>query len=133
MRSNGGICSFERAAGTPISLLESGPVAGVTAAAEFGRQLGARHVLALDIGGTTAKTSAVRDGQVRVDSLHHVGKTPVFAGYPVQSPTVEIIEIAPAAARSRGRTTRAACTWGRAAPARSRGPPATGGAGPSRR
>ncbi len=93
MRSNGGICSFERAAGTPISLLESGPVAGVTAAAELGRQLGARHVLALDIGGTTAKTSAVRDGQVRVDSLHHVGKTPVFAGYPVQSPTVEIIEI----------------------------------------
>ena len=93
MRSNGGICSFERAAGTPISLLESGPVAGVTAAAELGRQLGARHVLALDIGGTTAKTSAVRDGQVRVDSVHHVGKTPVFAGYPVQSPTVEIIEI----------------------------------------
>ncbi|HTZ28714.1 MAG TPA: hydantoinase/oxoprolinase family protein [Streptosporangiaceae bacterium] len=93
MRSNGGICSFERAAGTPISLLESGPVAGVTAAAELGRRLGARHVLALDIGGTTAKTSAVRDGQVRVDSLHHVGKTPVFAGYPVQSPTVEIIEI----------------------------------------
>ena len=93
MRSNGGICSFERAAGTPISLLESGPVAGVTAAAELGRQLGARHVLALDIGGTTAKTSAVRDGQVRVDSLHHVGKTPVFAGYPVQAPTVEIIEI----------------------------------------
>jgi N-methylhydantoinase A len=93
MRSNGGICSFERAAGTPISLLESGPVAGVTAAAELGRRLGARHVLALDIGGTTAKTSAVRDGQVRVDSLHHVGKTPVFAGYPVQAPTVEIIEI----------------------------------------
>ncbi len=93
MRSNGGICSFERAAGTPISLLESGPVAGVTAAAELGRRLGARHVLALDIGGTTAKTSAVRDGQVRVESLHHVGKTPVFAGYPVQAPTVEIIEI----------------------------------------
>jgi N-methylhydantoinase A len=93
MRSNGGICSFERAAGSPISLLESGPVAGVTAAAELGRRLGAQHVLALDIGGTTAKTSAVRDGQVRVDSLHHVGKTPVFAGYPVQAPTVEIIEI----------------------------------------
>ncbi len=93
MRSNGGICSFERAAGTPVSLLESGPVAGVTAAAELGRRIGARHVLALDIGGTTAKTSAVRDGQVRVDSLHHVGKTPVFAGYPVQAPTVEIVEI----------------------------------------
>lgn len=93
MRSNGGVCSFERAAAAPISLLESGPVAGVTAAAELGRRLGARHVLALDIGGTTAKTAAVRDGQVRVDSLHHIGRTPAFAGYPVQAPTVEIVEI----------------------------------------
>jgi N-methylhydantoinase A len=93
MRSNGGVCSFEHAAAAPISLLESGPVAGVTAAAELGRRLGARHVLALDIGGTTAKTAAVRDGQVRVDSLHHIGRTPAFAGYPVQAPTVEIVEI----------------------------------------
>jgi len=93
MRSNGGVCSFGQAAGTPIGLLESGPVAGVTAAAELGRRLGARHVLALDIGGTTAKTAAVRDGQVRVDSLHHIGRTPTSAGYPVQAPTVEIVEI----------------------------------------
>lgn len=93
MRSNGGVCSFGQAARAPIGLLESGPVAGVTAAAELGRRLGARHVLALDIGGTTAKTAAVRDGQVRVDSLHHIGRTPVSAGYPVQAPTVEIVEI----------------------------------------
>jgi N-methylhydantoinase A len=93
MRSNGGVCSFGQAAGAPIGLLESGPVAGVTAAAELGRRLGARHVLALDIGGTTAKTAAVRDGQVRVDSLHHIGRTPVSAGYPVQAATVEIVEI----------------------------------------
>jgi N-methylhydantoinase A len=93
MRSNGGVCSFGQAARAPIGLLESGPVAGVTAAAELGRRLGARHVLALDIGGTTAKTAAVRDGQVRVDSLHHIGRTPTSAGYPVQAPTVEIVEI----------------------------------------
>jgi N-methylhydantoinase A len=93
MRSNGGVCSFGQAARAPIGLLESGPVAGVTAAAELGRRLGARHVLALDIGGTTAKTAAVRDGQVRVDSLYHIGRTPTSAGYPVQAPTVEIVEI----------------------------------------
>jgi N-methylhydantoinase A len=28
-----------------------------------------------------------------VDSLHHIGRTPVSAGYPVQAPTVEIVEI----------------------------------------
>jgi N-methylhydantoinase A len=93
MRSNGGIASFARAAQAPIALLESGPVAGVMAAAELGRRLGNRNVLTLDIGGTTAKTSAVRDGEVRIDTLHHVGKTPAFPGYPVQVPTVEIIEI----------------------------------------
>jgi N-methylhydantoinase A len=93
MRSNGGVSSFERAAGAPIALLESGPVAGVTAAARLGALLGARHVLTLDIGGTTAKTAAIRDGQVRVSTLHHIGKTPAFAGYPVQAPTVEIVEI----------------------------------------
>jgi N-methylhydantoinase A len=93
MRSNGGVSSFGRAGGAPIALLESGPVAGVTAAATLGGLLGARHVLTLDIGGTTAKTAAIRDGQVRVNTLHHIGKTPDFAGYPVQAPTVEIVEI----------------------------------------
>ena len=93
MRSSGGVSSFARAAQAPIALLESGPVAGVMAAAELGRRLGNANVLTLDIGGTTAKTSAVRDGEVRIDTLHHIGRTPTSAGYPVQVPTVEIIEI----------------------------------------
>jgi N-methylhydantoinase A len=93
MRSNGGVSSFARAAQVPIALLESGPVAGVMAAAELGRRLGNSNVLSLDIGGTTAKTSAVRNGEVRIDTLHYIGRTPSFAGYPVQIPTVEIIEI----------------------------------------
>ncbi|HEX3492745.1 MAG TPA: hydantoinase/oxoprolinase family protein [Streptosporangiaceae bacterium] len=93
MRSNGGVSSFEQAARVPIALLESGPVAGVAAAAELGRRIGARHVLTLDVGGTTAKTAAVRDGEIKVTTLHHIGKEPARAGYPVQSPTVEIVEI----------------------------------------
>ncbi len=93
MRSNGGVSSFARAAQAPITLLESGPVAGVMAAAELGRRLGNSNVLTLDIGGTTAKTSAVRNGEVRIDTLHYIGRTPSFAGYPVQVPTVEIVEI----------------------------------------
>jgi N-methylhydantoinase A len=93
VRSGGGVASFDRAARSPIALLESGPVAGVLAAAEAGRRLGARNVLALDVGGTTAKTSAVVDGRLRVETLHHVERTPSFAGYPVQTPVVEIVEI----------------------------------------
>lgn len=93
MRSSGGVSSFERAIAAPITLLESGPVAGVTAAAELGRRLGALDVLTLDIGGTTAKTSAVRGGRVRIETLHHVERTPRTAGYPIQAPVVEIVEI----------------------------------------
>jgi N-methylhydantoinase A len=92
-RSGGGVASFRRATAAPIELLESGPVAGVAAAAEAGRRVGARHVLALDIGGTTAKTSAVRDGRMRVETLHHVERTPTSAGHPIQAPVVEIVEI----------------------------------------
>jgi N-methylhydantoinase A len=93
MRSSGGVSSFERALAAPITLLESGPVAGVTAAAELGRRLGVQDVLTLDIGGTTAKTSAVRGGRVRIETLHHVERTPTTAGYPIQAPVVEIVEI----------------------------------------
>lgn len=93
IRSSGGVCSFERASSAPIVLLESGPVAGVTAATELGRRLGVTDVLTLDIGGTTAKTSAVRDGQVRVETIHHVERTARSAGYPIQAPVVEIVEI----------------------------------------
>jgi N-methylhydantoinase A len=93
MRSGGGVASFRRATSAPIELLESGPVAGVVAAAEAGRRVGARHVLTLDIGGTTAKTSTVRDGRMRVRTLHHVERTPTSAGYPIQAPVVEIVEI----------------------------------------
>jgi N-methylhydantoinase A len=93
MRSSGGVSSFERATDAPITLLESGPVAGVTAAAELGRRLGVEDVLTLDIGGTTAKTSAVRRGRVTIETLHHVERTPTSAGYPIQVPVVEIVEI----------------------------------------
>lgn len=93
MRSSGGVCSFERATSAPIVLLESGPVAGVTAAAELGRRLDVADVLTLDIGGTTAKTSAVRDGRVRVETIHYVERTARSAGYPIQTPVVEIVEI----------------------------------------
>ncbi|MEO8476549.1 MAG: hydantoinase/oxoprolinase family protein [Actinomycetota bacterium] len=93
MRSAGGVASFARATANPITLLESGPVAGIEAAAEVGRRMGARHVLALDIGGTTAKASAVRDGTPAIETLYHLERTPTSAGYPIQVPVVQIVEI----------------------------------------
>ena len=42
-----------------------GPASGFWGAAELGRLIGEPNVLALDIGGTTAKCSLIEDGQVR--------------------------------------------------------------------
>jgi N-methylhydantoinase A len=93
MQSNGGISRFEVAAQTPINLVESGPVGGVIGAAAIGRLLGEENLITLDIGGTTAKASLLERGAVRLASDYHIERTPVFAGYPIKVPVVDIVEI----------------------------------------
>lgn len=93
MQSNGGLVGAATAASNPISLVESGPVAGVLGAAAYGRQIGEANLITLDIGGTTAKCSLVRNSQARVTTEYHVEKTPVSAGYPISTPVVDIVEI----------------------------------------
>jgi len=93
MQSNGGVSRFERAGRTPINLIESGPVGGVIGAAAIGQLLGEQNLITLDIGGTTAKASLVERGTVRLTSDYAIERTPVFAGYPVKVPVVDIVEI----------------------------------------
>ena len=64
MQSNCGVDLPERSRRVPITMVESGPASGVWGAAELGRLIGEPNVLALDVGGTTAKCSLVRDGTV---------------------------------------------------------------------
>jgi len=66
MQSNCGVDSLAAAARVPIAMIESGPSSGVFAAAEPGRLIGAPDVIALDIGGTTAKCSLIESGNVRI-------------------------------------------------------------------
>jgi len=93
MQSNGGTATVEMAADAPIALVESGPVGGVAGAAFVGRELGHPDVITLDIGGTTAKTSLVRGGEVAVTTDYHLERTSRWAGYPVKVPVVDIVEI----------------------------------------
>lgn len=93
MQSNGGLVGARAAAADPISLVESGPVAGVLGAAAYGGKVGERNLITLDIGGTTAKCSLVRDGEARIAREYHIEKTPVSAGYPISTPVVDIVEI----------------------------------------
>ena len=93
MQSNGGTTSFGWARAHPITLLESGPAAGVNGAALIGRLCGEPNVIYLDIGGTTAKCSTIEDGAPTVTTDYRLEATRIRYGYPVRVPVVDIVEI----------------------------------------
>jgi N-methylhydantoinase A len=55
MQSNGGIIDAAEASSYPCRIVESGPAAGVIAAAYFGSLLGRDNIIAFDMGGTTPR------------------------------------------------------------------------------
>ena len=59
MGSNGGIVEAAEAIAMPAVAVESGPAAGVVAAALVARQTGHPNLLSFDMGGTTAKASLI--------------------------------------------------------------------------
>jgi N-methylhydantoinase A len=93
MQSNCGVDSLARAKQIPITMIESGPSSGFWAAAELGRLIGEPNVLALDIGGTTAKCSLIEGGNVRIVSDYWIEQSRLSAGYPIQLPVVDLVEI----------------------------------------
>jgi N-methylhydantoinase A len=93
MQSNAGTASLSQARARPISLLESGPAAGIVGARRVGELIGEPNVLYLDIGGTTAKCSLIERGEPKTTTEYWIEKTPTSAGYPVMVPVVDIVEI----------------------------------------
>ena len=93
MQSNGGTTLFEGAKSAPINLVESGPVAGVFGAAMLGQILGEKNLIAIDIGGTTAKCSLIDGGEVKIITNYRIERTERFSGYPIMAPVVDIVEI----------------------------------------
>jgi N-methylhydantoinase A len=96
MLSNGGLTNIAEAKRTPVQLLESGPAAGALVAAHLGSIDGGRHVLAFDMGGTTAKLSVVDDGRPTVAYSFEAARERRFiegSGLPVRISTLELIEI----------------------------------------
>ena len=59
MQSSGGLISPDLACEYPIRIVESGPAAGVLMSRDVGLEEGFEHVIAFDMGGTTAKLGAV--------------------------------------------------------------------------
>ncbi|KPK89035.1 MAG: methylhydantoinase [Deltaproteobacteria bacterium SM23_61] len=94
--SNGGITSPQTATLYPLRLLESGPAGGALVAAWVGEQTGQANIISFDMGGTTAKTCIIQNGNpLRVNEFE-VGRVYRFkkgSGLPVKIPVIEMIEI----------------------------------------
>ncbi len=91
MQSSGGVMTAARAKRYPVAMVESGPVAGMIGAAHIGTLLGERLVIGFDMGGTTAKCSLIEDGVPKVSQVYYVGG--YVHGYPLQVPTIEVVEV----------------------------------------
>lgn len=93
MQSNGGITSINDVKKNPITMVESGPASGVFGAIALGNTIGKKNILVLDIGGTTAKCALVENGQVKITTNYKIEHSRTEAGYPIQTPVIDIVEI----------------------------------------
>jgi N-methylhydantoinase A len=99
MGSNGGILDVAECLRLPASVIESGPAAGVVAAAVVGRQLNLPNLISFDMGGTTAKASVIAEGQITVTSDYEVGgagnakRWMHGTGHPIRLPVIDLAEV----------------------------------------
>lgn len=93
MKSNGGTNTFEISKRHPIHLVESGPVGGVIGAKVIGDAIGVHNLISFDVGGTTAKTSLIDQGEVKFTTEYRIERDQYHAGYPIKVPVVDIVEI----------------------------------------
>lgn len=99
MSNSGGLIDEEEAVINPVAVIESGPAAGVVAAAIVAGKLGVSRIISFDMGGTTAKAGTVTDGRIEITSEYEVGGKSHYgrmikgSGYPVRYPFVDLAEV----------------------------------------
>ncbi len=87
IHSGGGTMGIKDAAARPSQTVESGPACGVIAAAHLAQANKLPRVIALDMGGTTAKAAYIENGQFKTNNTLFIERLPVRA------PVVDLIEI----------------------------------------
>lgn len=88
MQSNGGVVRHETAGERPVTMLLSGPAAGVLGAVHMSKLAGYDDILTLDVGGTSTDVALI-DGlrpQMTSQSL--------IESYPVKTPMFDIVTVA---------------------------------------
>lgn len=100
MQSSGGMMTAAEASRFPVHILESGPAAGVLAAAQVAEETREAAVISFDMGGTTAKASLIEDFGFQRGVEFSVGseisttsRLLKGGGYAVRLPVVDLAEI----------------------------------------
>ena len=87
MQSTGGSLTTGLARKIPVQIIESGPAAGVLAAAYIGRLTDQAKIISFDMGGTTAKAGLIEDHEPRTVSRFQAGE------WLLVMPSLDLIEI----------------------------------------
>ncbi len=88
MMASGGLTSCDEAADRPVTILNSGPSAGVIASACLGRAMGMNDFVTIDMGGTSLDIGLIEGGR---SVMKFEGE---IAGYPLRMPTIDVAAIA---------------------------------------
>jgi N-methylhydantoinase A len=87
MKSSGGVAGSETIRRTPVETALSGPAAGAVGMAYVGAAAGFGDLIGVDIGGTSADISLIKDGRPSVTVNGRVGE------WPLSLPMVDIVTI----------------------------------------
>lgn len=77
---NGGVAGVSKT--RAIDTMESGPILGLYAASHLAKSYGLRRVIALDVGGTTAKLGIIHDGEPVYSQISDLFGIPVRISLP---------------------------------------------------
>jgi N-methylhydantoinase A len=88
MHNGGGTMTTDYATGVAVKTLNSGPAAGVTAAAAVAASAGRKNAVGFDMGGTSTEVGMVRDGQA-----HLTTSFDLEWGMPIRFPSVDVMSI----------------------------------------
>jgi N-methylhydantoinase A len=100
MQSAGGLISAPTACDRPVTIIESGPAAGVVASSRIASASGYANVITFDMGGTTSKASMIENGEMLRASEYEVGSEISVSsrlvrgsGYLLRMPVIDISEV----------------------------------------
>src|SRR6185295_10388981 len=87
MQSNGGVVQHSTAAERPVTMLLSGPAAGILGSIHMAELAGYPNILTIDVGGTSTDVAIIENYKPMYTSASMV------ESYPVKTPMLDIVTV----------------------------------------